>query len=357
MRFKTITGSIDLDIATSSKVSDAIEQLSRHPMVEERCVSHLVYNRNILTPEQRFEDCNVEPDATVVVICKPKCRQRTTQPHPRVDKDLVRKTVAEARAALGHPPVEDEIEVDDTSPMPNFLRAMQGGGLGNLLETLEAVMAGDQYDDDVPEEAERERELDRLIPISAELRNQLVDEFGFQEGRAKKALWLHKFDVNRAVEWLIGESEDVQDQPITAREFRAIMHCFGVARSGSSGPGQASAELMTEDSAAGDSADAARQLSQHSDDDSDSQHAGENERRLAADTLAILMGDAAAGGAGGANFSRRLESVLSIGNLENAALREAFATMLQNPQEASQYMNDLLQNIISPQTFMDNNDP
>eukprot|EP00670_Eutreptiella_braarudii_P019615 CAMPEP_0174368198 /NCGR_PEP_ID=MMETSP0811_2-20130205/88185_1 /TAXON_ID=73025 ORGANISM="Eutreptiella gymnastica-like, Strain CCMP1594" /NCGR_SAMPLE_ID=MMETSP0811_2 /ASSEMBLY_ACC=CAM_ASM_000667 /LENGTH=128 /DNA_ID=CAMNT_0015511465 /DNA_START=25 /DNA_END=407 /DNA_ORIENTATION=+ len=128
MRFKTITGSIDLDIATSSKVSDAIEQLSRHPMVEERCVSHLVYNRNILTPEQRFEDCNVEPDATVVVICKPKCRQRTTQPHPRVDKDLVRKTVAEARAALGHPPVEDEIEVDDTSPMPNFLRAMQGGG-------------------------------------------------------------------------------------------------------------------------------------------------------------------------------------------------------------------------------------
>ena len=83
----------------------------------------------------------------------------------------------------------------------------------------------------------------------------------------------------------------------------------------------------------------------------------QNERRLAADTLAILMGDAAAGGAGGANFSRRLESVLSIGNLENAALREAFATMLQNPQEASQYMNDLLQNIISPQTFMDNNDP
>ena len=69
--------------------------------------------------------------------------------------------------------------------------------------------------------------------------------------------------------------QTTQDQPITAREFRAIMHCFGVARSGSSGPGQASAELMTEDSAAGDSADAARQLSQHSDDDSDSQHAGE----------------------------------------------------------------------------------
>ena len=55
-----------------------------------------------------------------------------------------------------------------------------------------------------------------MIPISDELRNQLVDEFGFLEGRAKKALWLHKFDVNRAVEWLIAESDEEQ-----------VVPCFG----------------------------------------------------------------------------------------------------------------------------------
>lgn len=233
MKFLTPSGTIDLPLPLSSTIAEAAAALHQHPSSAGCTVAHFVANRAVLGSEGCWTDFNLDPEAIIVAVFKPQPAVSSTNSEPAA-KDVVRRAVSEARTALGHP-VEEDSDSDDSTQVPNFLQAilrergLGGTGLSALLETLEAVLNRDPPDDDdVPAEYDRERELDRIIPISIELQSQLVEEFGFPETRAKKALWLSKFDVNRAVEWLIGEPDEIQDQPLTAREFRAIKRFFGL---------------------------------------------------------------------------------------------------------------------------------
>ncbi|ELR16657.1 UBA/TS-N domain containing protein [Acanthamoeba castellanii str. Neff] len=57
---------------------------------------------------------------------------------------------------------------------------------------------------------------------------QMLTEMGFPAERAKKALWLHRMNLEVAMEWLLMHSEDPDaDAPLTAEQKRQLVAIYG----------------------------------------------------------------------------------------------------------------------------------
>jgi len=237
IKVKTLTGKIYNDISidpeqTVEALSDAITaQIPTIPRKGQK----LVYSGKILESQSTVASANIKDGDFVVLLIGRAAPLPSIDPIPEPNvqaiiaattqhinmKDDIEEDKDEEKEA-------DKMEVEKSEEKPLQPNTLSEGMLKDLVDTIVGSLSpqirksGSQKRNPTGNTADGNPSAPRLPTVDPSALRQLQD-LGFPENRARKALLLHKMNGQLAMEWLLMHNEDADiDEPLSAEQLHHI---------------------------------------------------------------------------------------------------------------------------------------